>query len=48
MEGVKLTSPEKTTLKKPSLIRVNNVTNTCLINLDIILYHAFALNFYKY
>ena len=29
-------------------LKLNNATNTCVINLKIILYHAFSLHIYEY
>ena len=30
------------------LLKLSNAINTCLINLNVILYHACLLNIYKY
>ena len=29
-------------------VKLNNAINTCLVNLNIILYNAFSLNVYEY
>ena len=29
-------------------LKLNNAINTCLINQNVILYHAFSLNIYEY
>ena len=44
-EGVKLTPPEKTTLKKPSLIRVKewNKAFTVKFAVDMLVFHDYKL-----
>ena len=39
---------ETLTMLANDLLKINNVINTCLIHLHIILYYSFSLNIYEY
>ena len=48
LKDIRFVWSETLTMQDNASLKLNNSTNIFLINLSVILYHAFSLNIYEY